>query len=42
VIPSASKPFFRQALRVQGIDHVRLKPDLDGLCASIASRYRSP
>jgi len=40
-IPHASKPAFRGALDQLGFNRHRLMVDLDGLCATLAWRYRS-
>jgi len=40
-IPHASKPAFRGALDQLGFNRQRLMIDLDGLCATLAWRYRS-
>ena len=40
-IPQASKPAFRDALDQLGFNRQRLMVDLDGLCATLAWRYRS-
>jgi len=40
-IPAGEKPFFRSALHILGFNRGRLMPGLDGLCATLAWRYRA-
>ncbi len=40
-VPGSAKPFFRQVLNVCGFNRAKLMSDLEGLCGTLAWRYRT-